>query len=222
MLVLGVAWYFFPTDGLTIGGLSLRFPSYAEDIRPAQAEVDVDAVLSKVNQSFEMTVSDNLLDSMRFFRNYLKENPNRIYLPNDDYTFFDPLFAQLEAAQEQGKTYRIMHYGDSQIEMDRISSVLREKLQEHFGGSGPNMIPAIQPVATISVSQRASGLSRYMVYGEANRAVRASGGQRQHLVHANLAFTSLCQSQGNLHRLGAAGQEQRRLHGHLELRQPQG
>lgn len=170
MLVLGVAWYFFPTEGLTIGGLSLRFPSYAEDTRPAQAEVDVDAVLSKVNQSFEMTVSDNLLDSMRFFRNYLKENPNRIYLPNDDYTFFDPLFAQLEAAQEQGKTYRIMHYGDSQIEMDRISSVLREKLQEHFGGSGPNMIPAIQPVATISVSQRASGLSRYMVYGEANRA----------------------------------------------------
>ena len=115
-----------------------------------------------------MTCSDNLIDSLRFFRNYLKENPNRIYLPNDDYTYFDTLFALLEQAQSEGKTYRIMHYGDSQIEMDRISSVLRQKLQEYFGGSGPNMIPAVQPVATISVSQHSSGLHRYAVYGDAS------------------------------------------------------
>ena len=170
MLLLGVAWYFFPAEGLAVGNHTLRFPSYAEDVAPAQAEVDVDAVLNKVTRSFEMTVSDNLLDSMRFFREYLKENPNRIYLPNDDYTYFDTLFGQLENAQDEGKTYRIMHYGDSQIEMDRISSVLRQKLQELFGGSGPNMIPAVQPVATISVSQHASGLTRYMVYGDAARA----------------------------------------------------
>ena len=170
ILILGVAWYFFPAEGLAIGNYTLRFPSYAEDMAPAQEEVDVDAVIDKVNKSFEMTVSDNLLDSMRYYRSYLKENPNRIYLPNDDYTFFDPLFKQLENADEEGKTYRIMHYGDSQIEMDRISSVLRQKLQEFFGGSGPNMIPAIQPVATISVSQHSNNLQRYMVYGDANRA----------------------------------------------------
>ncbi len=170
ILLLGVAWYFFPAEGLAIGNYTLRFPSYAEDMAPAQEEVDVDAVIDKVNKSFEMTVSDNLLDSMRYYRSYLKENPNRIYLPNDDYTFFDPLFHQLENADDEGKTYRIMHYGDSQIEMDRISSVLRQKLQEFFGGSGPNMIPAIQPVATISVSQHASNLHRYMVYGDASRA----------------------------------------------------
>lgn len=170
MLLLGVAWYFFPAEGITIGSLNLRFPSYAEDSAPAPKEVDVDDVLNQVNKSFEMTVSDNLLDSMRFFRHYLKENPNRIYLPNDDYTFFDTLFNRLEHAQDDGKTYRIMHYGDSQIEMDRITSVLRQKLQEFFGGSGPSMIPAIQPVATISVSQNANGLQRYMVYGDAARA----------------------------------------------------
>lgn len=170
ILILGVAWYFFPAEGLAIGDYTLRFPSYAEDMAPAQKEVDVDAVIDKVNKSFEMTVSDNLLDSMRYYRSYLKENPNRIYLPNDDYTFFDPLFKQLENADDEGKTYRIMHYGDSQIEMDRISSVLRQKLQEFFGGSGPNMIPAIQPVATISVSQHSNNLQRYMVYGDANRA----------------------------------------------------
>jgi lysophospholipase L1-like esterase len=170
ILILGVAWYFFPAEGLAVGKHSLRFPSYEEDLAPEQKEVDVDAVLNRVNKSFEMTCSDNLLDSLRFFRSYLKENPNRIYLPDDDYTYFDPLFYQLEHANEEGKTYRIMHYGDSQIEMDRITSVLRQKLQELFGGSGPNMIPAIQPVSTISVTQNASNLTRYMVYGDAARA----------------------------------------------------
>ena len=168
ILLLGVTWYFFPAEGLAIGGHTLRFPSFAEDSAPVKEEVNVDDVLNKVNKSFEMTVSDNLLDSMRFFREYLKENPNRIYLPNDDYTYFDQLFNQLDQARAIGKTYRIMHYGDSQIEMDRISSVLRQKLQEFFGGSGPNMIPAVQPVATISVSQHASGMSRYAVYGDAS------------------------------------------------------
>ena len=170
ILILGVAWYFFPAEGLAVGKHSLRFPSYEEDLAPEKEEVDVDAVLNRVNKSFEMTCSDNLLDSLRFFRSYLKDNPNRIYLPNDDYTYFDPLFYQLEHANEEGKTYRIMHYGDSQIEMDRITSVLRQKLQELFGGSGPNMIPAIQPVSTISVTQNASNLTRYMVYGDAARA----------------------------------------------------
>jgi lysophospholipase L1-like esterase len=167
MLLLVAGWYFFPAEGVSVGGFVLRFPSYAdESTGNAEEEVDVDAVMDEVKKSFEMTCSETMYDSLRFFRDYLTENPNRIYLPGDDYTFFDTLFAQFDQAQDEGKIYRVMHYGDSQIEMDRISSVLRQKLQELFGGSGPNMIPAIQNVATISVSQRASGLRRYIVYGD--------------------------------------------------------
>ena len=167
MLLLVAGWFVFPAEGFDLGGLNLRFPSYAEEREENQAqEVDVDAVMDNVKRSFEMTCSETMYDSLVFFRDYLTENPNRIYLPNDDYTFFDSLFAQFEHAATEGKTYRVMHYGDSQIEMDRISSVFRQKLQELFGGSGPSMLPAIQTVATISVSQRASGMKRYTVYGD--------------------------------------------------------
>lgn len=169
--ILLAGWFFFPADGLAVGDLNLRFPSLADDLDEGKAEaVNVDAVMSNVRQSYDMTCSETMFDSLVFFRDYLKENPNRIYLPNDDYTYFDSLFAAFEQARAKGKTCRVMHYGDSQIEMDRISSVLRQRLQELFGGSGPNMIPAIQPVATISVSQHASNLHRYMVYGDAARA----------------------------------------------------
>lgn len=167
IVTLGAAWFFFPAEGITIGKWTLRFPSFAEDRNPVVV-VDVDKVLDEAEKSFEMTYSETLLDSMRFFRSYLKENPNRIYLPNNDYTYFDPLFQQFESAKKEGQVYRVMYYGDSQIEMDRISSVLRQKLQELFGGSGPNMIPAVQPVPSISISQHASGFSRYAVYGDAS------------------------------------------------------
>lgn len=164
--LFGLAWWLFPAEGLNIGSLNLRFPSYAQASAGKQKEVDVDAVLENVNKSYEMGDTENLQDSLIFFRDYLTENPNRIYLPGDDYEFFDSVFALFETAREEGKIYRIMHYGDSQIEMDRISSVLRQKLQEFFGGSGPNMIPAVQVVPSISVSQRASGVTRYALIGD--------------------------------------------------------
>lgn len=166
-LLLGITWFAFPAEGVGIGKLQLRFASYAEAKEGERETLDVDALLDEVSKSFEMSCSETLLDSLEFFRDYLTLNPNRIYLPNDDYTFFDSLFLLFENARHDQKIYRVMHYGDSQIEMDRISSVFRQRLQELFGGSGPNMIPAIQKVASISVSQSYSGgLTRYTVYGD--------------------------------------------------------
>ena len=166
-VLLGVGWWLFPAEGLRLGSLNLRFPSYAEDRLGNQESVDVDAVLDEVNRSFKMDCSDTQIDSLFFFYDYLTQNPNRIYLPNDDYTYFDTLFHLFEQAHESGNTIRIHHYGDSQIEMDRISSVLRQRLQELFGGSGPNMIPAVQTISSISISQsRGGGLTRYTIYGD--------------------------------------------------------
>ena len=168
IIILVAGWYFFPAEGVKAGNVDLRYPSYAESQKGEEKEVDVDAVLTRVSQSFEMTCSMSMYDSLSFFRDYLTQNPNRIYLPNNDYTYFDTLFELFEQAKSQGHTYRVMHYGDSQIEMDRISSVLRQKLQELFGGSGPNMIPAIQTVPTISVKQRSTDLQRYTLYGDSS------------------------------------------------------
>lgn len=41
------------------------------------------------------------------------------------------------------KKIRIAHYGDSQIEGDRISYPLRKKMQKRFGGSGVGFVPFI-------------------------------------------------------------------------------
>lgn len=173
--IMGAAWFLFPEKGIDIGLATLRFPTYAEARTVEPAAVDIDSVLNTVDESNETNLSGGLIDSLEFFKTYITSNPNRIALPNDDYTYFDTLFAALENARRDSVTCRIMHYGDSQIELDRISSVLRQTLQEMFGGSGPNMIPAVQRIPSISVVQRASGgLAQYNVYGDSTTSRIAS------------------------------------------------
>ena len=131
-LMLGTAWAVFPAEGVRVGGKNLRFASYQGRLRDAmERKVDVDSVLNALDGRFAMQE-----DTIEFYRQFFYENPDRIYLPGDDYTFFDSLFCAFEQARDSGRTVRVVHYGDSQIELDRISSNLREALQTRFGGRG--------------------------------------------------------------------------------------
>ena len=152
-LLLGAAWAVFPAEGVRVGGRHLRFASYRGYVRDAmEHKVDVDSVLNALDSRFAMHE-----DTLAFYREFFYENPDRIYLPDDDYTFFDTVFCAFEQARDSGRTVRVAHYGDSQIEMDRISQNLREALQERFGGSGTGMFPALTTTPMASVSHYASG-----------------------------------------------------------------
>ena len=152
-LLLGAAWAVFPAEGVRVGGRHLRFASYRGYVRDAmERKVDVDSVLNALDSRFAMHE-----DTLAFYREFFYENPDRIYLPDDDYTFFDPVFRAFERAGKEGKTLRVAHYGDSQIEMDRISQNLREALQTRFGGLGTGMFPALTTTPMASVSHYASG-----------------------------------------------------------------
>jgi len=54
---------------------------------------------------------------------------------------FRNFYAQLGNAQKDKQLLRILHYGDSQIEADRITGAFREKTQERFGGAGVGLLP---------------------------------------------------------------------------------
>ena len=121
---LGVLWLVFPADGIAAGPLTIRYSSYQRSLADAKmARVNVDSVLRTLDSRFVMEQ-----DTLAFYRKFFFENPDRIYLPENDLYFFDPLFEEMEQASRQSRPLRILHYGDSQIEMDRISQDLREGL----------------------------------------------------------------------------------------------
>lgn len=100
------------------------------------------------------------------------ESPAKFYFANEDHSAMDRFFDDLRKVKTDNTAYRIIHYGDSQIEMDRISSYIREQLQRSYGGSGMGLLPAFEvtPKYTVAV-QSVGNWSRKLTFGGAeNRA----------------------------------------------------
>ncbi|MDR1738764.1 MAG: GDSL-type esterase/lipase family protein [Candidatus Symbiothrix sp.] len=160
--LLGVICLAFPRDGMTVMGKQLFFPSLAEVFSSDSTEHG-DSVLKKVDALEETMHIDP--EEEKFIR-FFCDHPSRIQLPDDNFSYFDALFADLEKAADKRKTIHVLHYGDSQIESDRITAVIRQKLQDRFGGSGPGLLPAVQAIASATVSQSASeNIERFIVSG---------------------------------------------------------
>ncbi len=151
--VLAIICAFIPEEGV----LGLRFPQLSEVLSASDRPGGL---------SPEELIEQRRLSAARHeFQTFFKEDPARFYLPGDDVSFFDPLFASLDRAEQT--PLRIIHYGDSQIEEDRITGTIRERLQERFGGSGPGMMPARQ-YATPRVGEGSTAeLQRFFNYGDA-------------------------------------------------------
>ena len=193
---LGLLWLITPAGGVNLGFYTLRFASYEGALEDARtARVDVDSVLRSVDARFRMDQ-----DTLRYYETFFHENPDRIYLPGDDVTFFDALFEEMEHAKAQGRTVRILHYGDSQIEMDRISQDLREGLQERFGGMGTGFFPALGNVPSASIYHTANGaLAHYTMYGDSttSRAGHSRYGMLAQVVQLSGSGTVSLRVSGN-------------------------
>lgn len=76
------------------------------------------------------------------------------------------LYNFFEDMEKSKKTAHILHYGDSQIEGDRITGYLRHKMQKRFGGSGNGLVAADKLAESFAVNQEITGnWKRYNIFG---------------------------------------------------------
>ena len=188
ILLLAAMCAFFPQEGVHCFNVTLRFPSL-EKVLTGHDKTSFDtfqetddagilyemwedsASMSAFNDSVMPTADSaglqSVTDTMKCFEHQLKLNDSYLYLPENQLNYFDKFFASAEKAKTKGRTVRVLHYGDSQIELDRISCVIREYFQGLFGGMGPGLLPLSQTVPTYSVTQSVAGdFTKYVAYGE--------------------------------------------------------
>lgn len=160
----------YPPEGITIGSITIRFPSI-ESVLVGNKQPEPEPELKVKQDSLQLQHLENLKDTLREYKIALTEQQGHIYLPDDDVTFFDDMFAKMQHARKNKQIVRILHYGDSQIEMDRLSANLRTFFQSEFGGGGPGLLPAVQTIPSAAVSQYADGnFTLYTSYGDGKRA----------------------------------------------------
>lgn len=81
-------------------------------------------------------------------------------------------FERARALNNHGGKLRILHYGDSQIEADRISRYLRNEFQKRFGGAGPGLVPPVEIVPTGAIRQSAgTQWKRYTIFGKTDTSI---------------------------------------------------
>ena len=164
--LLGVLCTVFPEEGVRIAGSTLRFPTLSEVLeKPEEAPVP-----SAVQSGKE----DGPRDHFSF--------------PGGDSSYFDAFFEELAGAY--AKRVNIVHYGDSQIEEDRISSSLRDRLQTRFGGGGTGILPAATYYTVRESVSASAELTSFLVFGpEETKAGNNSYGPRGQFVRLDSTVT---------------------------------
>ena len=82
-------------------------------------------------------------DTIRANADSLREITHLIEFSPGCEKLLDRLFLRFYNLTQSGELIRILHYGDSQIESDRITGIFRHRLQMKFGGMGGGMVPPV-------------------------------------------------------------------------------
>ncbi|WP_141099744.1 MULTISPECIES: GDSL-type esterase/lipase family protein [unclassified Fibrobacter] len=174
-VVLGIIAIVYPEGGIHVGDKTLRYPKLTDIFEKAPAKVegdssaaqeDPEAAIQAMMEATRQKEFAEFSDSLKFYEDFFEKGKTRFDLPNNDATWFDRFFLHMQLAALDSNTVHIIHYGDSQLEEDRISATIREDLQDEFGGAGPGMMPAMMTVPSQTTSHSSSGaLERFILFG---------------------------------------------------------
>lgn len=172
--LLGFFSLVFPAGGISFGSVTLRFPSLREKLEDAKANLsdaskpDPEAQIQKMLAETRARRFAEYADSLAFYENFFKSGPTRFDFPQNDPSWFDRFFDRVLQAKDSEEVVHIVHYGDSQLEGDRITATFREAIQALFGGSGPGMVPPLADIPSFVFNGHSTGnLSRHRIFGPA-------------------------------------------------------
>ena len=142
-LFFGLGTLLLPNSDIRImGDLGIRFPSLKGVFQDRKVNyANIASILQQKRADTDSLVrvvrKDTLIKSDTLVVRLVSQP---LEYPENDKTILYPFFRQLGEANNQ-KGIHILHYGDSQLEGDRITDYLRSRFQAEFGGSGPGLLP---------------------------------------------------------------------------------
>ncbi len=177
-LLLAGAMWITPDDGVELGGFTFHMPTFGEML--VSDEVEYADVASIIDQQFEIDslveigmdeAEEDSVVSVVHRANYdvLVGAIHKLEMHRQGRENLRRFFNQLQ----HDSLVRIMHYGDSQIEGDRITSFVRNKLQVRFGGTGVGLRPALQPYDYVfsAKQENSPNWTRYPIYGKVDSTI---------------------------------------------------
>ena len=176
--ILGLISFIFPEKGLKVGSKTFYFVSVNDIFSKNEEQIDVEALIQARKDSieaYEQKLKDihfkSLEDSILSAQELLSNDPTRLMYGNSSRDGLDQFFNALQNIKSSNRPIRILHFGDSQIEEDRITSYIRKRIQQEFGGNGVGLMPALGITRSRTFSHYPSeNWVRYTSFGNGNKA----------------------------------------------------
>lgn len=176
LLLLAPVVFFVPEDGFDLGGPKINFLSLEDFIEPKKQEkADVTDILMNIDTTMVETPPDPLVKHQDGSNGDLgapggeshAENlSTELQMSDAGRENLNSFFKKLSGVAANRSKMSILHYGDSQIEGDRMTSYIRNKIQLQFGGYGPGLIPATNVYNSFTFKQTYSeSFTRYIAFG---------------------------------------------------------
>ena len=177
----------FPKDNIHIGSFELRWTTLAKvlDLDEEPGKKNTELLEEEIEEFKDMEDTGADTDTLSSGYPQGKDRENYIEIQtrdtaiqqsptaSDTRAYLHAFYAALAETQEH--SIRVVHYGDSQIEEDRMTATLRRRLQAEYGGGGVGLIPLHQTIPTRTVHQVLTmngkvqsvqqGPKRQLVYG---------------------------------------------------------
>jgi lysophospholipase L1-like esterase len=169
-VLLGVALFFLPPEINLPNGETLHFFTVNSLFETnGKQYADISGLEKKFTPTEEKVVTGTL-DSTATTKTLATdtlENRFKIQYPAGNDTVLYTFFRHLRDIPKTKELVRALHYGDSQIEGDRITAFLRNKFQNRFGGCGVGLVPLVDALGNRTSIQIKSdaGWKRVRAYG---------------------------------------------------------
>lgn len=161
-----------PKDGIAISNIKLKFATIESLSTKKKIEKkNIDDLLENIDttiQSNQLTHSPGgnipvkKNDSTTIKKDSIHRQAVRLTMNDKAKSYLHDFFKEISKSNRLS----ILHYGDSQIESDRITSYIRQKIQTKFGGHGVGLIPATDVFNSFSFKQSFSdNFERYTIFG---------------------------------------------------------
>ena len=174
-ILLAPVVYFAPGEGWSFWNIKTKFLTYENLLTPKKQEnADITSIIADIDTSMTtiddplMTHTNNSDGNMGAPRGgALNEDAStELQFSESGKKNLHDFFTILSNVAAKKEKIAILHYGDSQIEGDRMTGYIREKIQDQFGGNGPGLIPATNVYSTVSFKQSYSeNFLRYTAFG---------------------------------------------------------
>lgn len=176
LIILSPLVYFVPDDGFQIGGVKANFLSMEDFLHPKKQEnADISDIITVDTTMIEEEVEDPLVQHENGSKGDLgapqggkvtEISATALEMNDAGLKNLHTLFKELDQVSVKKEKVSILHYGDSQIEGDRMTGYIRQRIQNQFGGNGPGLIPATNVYNTVTFKQSYSeNFVRHTAFG---------------------------------------------------------